>query len=192
VTDEFNRGAHDPEELTPAERAAFAALSREAAPGRLLEERTVRSLRGRGLVHPAGARAGVPRAWVAAAMAAGIALFACGVTLGQWVQARQTAREIAALRQQDDARAAALVRQTGAAYVSALSALARTTADEHGGRADSARAAATQVLRAAAGEVLRVAPDDPVAAGILAAYDRSRQPHSLPGDTTAKQRVVWF
>jgi hypothetical protein len=191
VNDEVNRGAYDPDELTPAERAAFAALPRAAEPGRLLEERTVRSLRERGLVQQA-VRAGVPRAWIAAAMAAGIALFACGITAGQWMQARQTAREIAALREQDDARAAALVRQTGAAYVSALSALARTAGNDRGSRADSARAAATQVLHAAATEVLRVAPDDPVAASILAGYDRARQPQTAPGDTTAKQRMVWF
>ncbi|MDB4951863.1 MAG: hypothetical protein JWM27_4512, partial [Gemmatimonadetes bacterium] len=118
-------GTPEPDALTPAEHEAFAALPRERAPGRLLEERTVRALRERGLVQPAHRHGAAPRRpWLAAAVAAGIALFACGLATGQWMTGRQAAAEIADLRRQDEARAATLVRQTGAAYVAALSALA--------------------------------------------------------------------
>ena len=65
----------DDTELTPEERAAFAALPRERAASRLMEERTVGELRRRGLLR----RARRPR-WMAAAAA--LALFAGGFGAG--------------------------------------------------------------------------------------------------------------
>jgi hypothetical protein len=182
-------GSAGPDEWTPAERAALDALPRTAQPGRLLEERTVRALRESGALRPR-ARLAFSRAWLAAGVAASVALFACGIATGQWMAGRQAAGQMAELRRADEARAAAAVRQTGDAYVAALSALART-ASEGGGKA-STRAAATQGLSAAARQVLRVAPDDPVAAGILAAYERQHDARRQAADTLGKQRVVWF
>jgi hypothetical protein len=190
TVDETRQGHPDPDELTPAERAAFEALPRALEPGRLLEERTVRALRERGVLARRG-RIAFPRAWLAAGVAASVAVFACGIAAGQWMAGRQAAMEISELRKADEARAAAAVKETGAAYVAALSALARTAGGDGRG-ADAARATATQGLTAAAREVLRVAPDDPVAAGILAGYDRQRTARQTAADTLGKQRVVWF
>jgi hypothetical protein len=187
MMDEERREPLDADELTPAEQAAFAALPRTMEPGRLLEERTVRALRERGVLAPKG-RIAFPRAWLAAGAAASVALFACGIATGQWMAGRQAATELAEIRRADEARAATAVRQTGAAYVAALSALTRTS----GGNDAAARTAATQGLTAAAREVLRVAPDDPVAAGILTAYERQRTARQTAGDTVGTQRVVWF
>ncbi|HEX5724882.1 MAG TPA: hypothetical protein VFX98_05420, partial [Longimicrobiaceae bacterium] len=163
----------DDAEPTPAEHAALAALPREARPGRLLEERTVHALRERGLVRPAGwAAVRLPRVVWAAGAAAAVALFAVGVGVGQWLGARGTARVVAAVQAENSRQAALLVQETGSAYVSALSQLAqvRDTA-----QAAQGREVAVQLLRAAAGELVRIAPDDPVASGILAGFDRARR-----------------
>ena len=179
-------------ELTPDERAQFAALPREREPGRLLEERTVRALRERGLLHAPAQQDGVrrrlrfPAAWISGAMAAGIALFLGGLATGQYLGARHTTQVVTAVQRQDAQTAALLVQQTGTAYVQALSRLAADTTSQ-------GREVAQQMLRQAANEVVRMNPNDPVASGILAAFDRAavrRQP--AQGDTTSRERVVWF
>jgi hypothetical protein len=187
--DEMRSGSQpepDTDELSPAEQAAFAALPREADGGRLMEERAVRALRERGLLQPPR-RLPFRGAWMAAGTAAAVALFACGIATGQWMAGRQAAEQMAEMRRADEARAATAVQKTGEAYVAALSALARSAGQ--GGTPASARTVATQGLTAAARQVLRVAPDDPVAAGILASYDRQQR---TAADTAGKQRVVWF
>lgn len=181
------------DELTPDERARFAALPREREPGRLLEERTVRALRERGLLQArapvqadARRRLRFPAAWISGAIAAGIALFLGGLATGQYLGARHTQDVVTAVQRQDAQTAALLVQQTGTAYVQALSRLAADTTGQ-------GREVAQQMLRQAANEVVRMNPNDPVASGILAAFDRAgarQQP--APGDTASRERVVWF
>lgn len=180
------------DELTPEERARFAALPREREPGRLLEERTVRALRERGLLHAPAQQADVrrrlrfPAAWISGAMAAGVALFLGGLATGQYLGARHTTQVVTAVQRQDAQTAALLVQQTGTAYVQALSRLA---ADSTG----QGREVAQQMLRQAADEVVRMNPNDPVASGILAAFDRAGAARTpAAGDTASRQRVVWF
>ncbi|HEX9937637.1 MAG TPA: hypothetical protein VGB15_10965 [Longimicrobium sp.] len=180
------------DELTPEERAGLAALPREREPGRLLEERTVRALRERGLLHAPAQQTDVrrrlrfPAAWISGAIAAGIALFLGGLATGQYLGARHTTQVVTAVQRQDAQTAALLVQQTGTAYVQALSRLA---ADSTG----QGREVAQQMLRQAAGEVVRMNPNDPVASGILAAFDRAGADRTpAPGDTASRQRVVWF
>ncbi|HEX2205945.1 MAG TPA: hypothetical protein VHG91_21700 [Longimicrobium sp.] len=182
------------DELTPEERAAFAALPREREPGRLLEERIVRNLRDNGLLQArrpdaveARRRIRFPAQWIAGAAAACVAMFASGLAVGQWMGARTTERVANEMRQQSAQQSAALVQQTGQAYVTALSRLAADTTNPQ------AKAAAVQALRAAADQVVRIAPDDPVASGILAGYDRAKAQAAQPqGATQGKERVVWF
>src|SRR5215218_235212 len=107
-------------ELTPAERELFAALPREREPGRLLEERTVRALRERGLLqatqapaHDARRRLRFPAAWVSGAIAAGIALFLGGLATGQYLGARHTTQVLSQVQQRDAQTAALMVQQTG-------------------------------------------------------------------------------
>ena len=179
------------EELSPAERAAFAALSREREPGRLLEERTVRALRQQGLVDPP-ARGGVriPRHWLATGVAAGLALFAGGLSLGQWMGVRAAENAIAAERARSAEQATTMLRETGKAYVAALSAFARVADTTSDARSAQGREAAKQLLRAAASEVVRIDPNDPVATGILAGFDQG--PRGAVPDTAAGRKVVWF
>ena len=184
---------HD-EPLTPQEREAFAALPREREPSRLLEERTVRALRDRGLV-----RSGKPRrfrfpvSWMAGAAAAAVALFMTGVAAGQYAAGREAARAVAEAQRQSAQHPALAVQQAGSAYVSALSRFA-TVADTAGAaQTAQGREVAVAMLRAAASELVRISPDDPLASGILAALDRaSNQPTTTQADTAGKQRVVWF
>lgn len=70
------------DELTPEERAALAALPREATPGDLLEERTVRALAARGLLRRPHSRFRPLAAWMSAAAACAV-FFAAGFALGQ-------------------------------------------------------------------------------------------------------------
>lgn len=180
------------DELTPDERDLFAALPREREPGTLLEERTVRALRERGLVHaPARARR-VLRfnpAWLAGAVAAGIALFFGGLATGQYMATRSV---VAVVRQQDQQQAAQLVQQTGSAYVQALSRLSQVSNTTAGAQGQQGREVAQAMLRAAADEVVRMNPNDPVATGILAAFDRAKAQQRAAPDTAGKQSVVWF
>ncbi|HET7230322.1 MAG TPA: hypothetical protein VFJ16_09985 [Longimicrobium sp.] len=186
----------DDDELTPAERELFAALPREREPGRLLEERTVRALREQGLLKAPAQQAETarrlrfPAAWISGAMAAGIALFLGGLATGQYLGARHAREMVSQVRTIDAQATAQLVQQTGTAYVQALSSLA---ADTTRGANGQGREVAQQMLRQAANEVVRLNPNDPVASGILAAFDRAgtNRP-AAQGDTASKQRVVWF
>lgn len=174
----------DDGDTTPELREALAALPRERAPGRLLEERTVRALRERGLLQ-APARRRPPAAWLGGAAAAGIALFVSGLAAGQWIGARQAAEPLA--RVEDSRGAARAVQETGSAYVQAMARLASAGPAE-GAAPDAGREVAVRMLRAAADELLRIAPDDPVAAAVLAAFARD----SMATPPAEKQRVVWF
>jgi hypothetical protein len=186
---------HGPEEdeLAPELRGALQALPRERDPGQLLEERTVRALKERGMietVRPGGRIRRIPRSWLAGAAAAGIALFAGGVAMGQWMGARATADVVQAVQAQNQRQAAMLVQQTGSAYVDALEQL---TAMSDSGRAASSaegREVATKILRAAADELVRIAPDDPIAGAVLAGFQRADSAQAA--GSGQQQRVVWF
>jgi hypothetical protein len=187
---------HDTDGLSEAELAAFAALPRERDPGRLLEERTVRALRESGVLRPAQPARGrlirFPAAWMSGAIAAGLALFMGGLATGQYLAGRNTSELVRTVQQQDAQQAAQMVQQTGSAYVQALARLSQVSDTTRAGQTQG-REVASQLLRAAANEVVRLNPNDPVASGILAAFDRdnTRQARAQR-DTAASQRVVWF
>jgi hypothetical protein len=188
---------HD-DDLTPAEREAFRALPRERDPGQLLEERTVQALRERGAFttrEPRRMRFGFHPAWVAAAAAACVALFLGGFTVGQELANRRANQMVIEMRKQDAAQAAAMVQQTGSAYVAALSALADAARDPHmrGTEIASAREVATNSLHAAASELVRLAPEEPLAAQILRGLQQAGRSDSLAGHGVTEQRkVAWF
>jgi hypothetical protein len=185
----------DEHELTAEERAMFAALPRERDPGRLLEERTIRALRERGLVQqPTRAPRRIFRfnaGWMTGAIAAGIALFLGGLTTGQYLATRNV---VAVVQQHDQRQAALLVQQTGSAYVQALAKLSQASNTTAGQQGTQGREVAQAMLHAAADEVVRMSPNDPVATGILAAFDRAgvQRAAAAGPDTASKQSVVWF
>jgi hypothetical protein len=127
-------------------------------------------------------------AWLGGAVAAGIALFASGMAMGQWMGTRATAEVVQAVQAQNERQAALLVQQTGSAYVQALGQLAAMS--DSGKAALQGREVATQMLRAAADELVRIAPDDPIAGAVLAGFQRADSAQAAR--TGEKQRVVWF
>jgi hypothetical protein len=172
-------------ELTAEERQALDELPREREPGRMLEERTVKALREEGLLaSAAGSDAARPAAriderhrpwWLsAAAIAAGIALFAGGLSVGQMLGARQTVDAFHTVFEDSDVLLAAQVQRAGSDYVAALAALSGT---DGVASADSSQAleVALTALWAAANEIVRLAPDDPLAARILQGFQAKAQ-----------------
>jgi len=179
------------EDLTAAERQALEDLPREAMPSRLLEERVVSELRARGLLGTRVRQRMWARLQIGAAAAAGLALFASGLAVGQWLGARHTASAMLAVQRRDAASTVAAVQRTGSAYLSALGALAQASASSDPKEVARARETAQQVLHDAANEMVRMAPDDPVSAQILQGLDRARI-ESASTKPDGKQRLVWF
>jgi hypothetical protein len=183
-----------PDELSSEIKAELERLPRERTPGQLLEERTVKELRSRGLLRSPRMRP----SWIVVAAAASIALFAGGFGLGQWTTSRNvgdalvTAQQITA--QQIEARertameAAELVQRTGSAYVLALASLASMADSARNGELDQGREVATAALYAAAGQLVSLIPDDPIAVQIRRLLSATQ----LPGEQESSRRVVWF
>jgi hypothetical protein len=180
---------HD-DELTAEERDRYRALGRELDPDDSLEERTVRALRAEGLLRRAPARVlafSLSPAWVGLAAAACFMIFAGGFAMGSWIEARHTTQVVSEMHQQDATRAAALVQQTGSAYVSALSALATySEGTANNAQLAQGREVAVNALRAAASQLVRIAPEDPLTVRILAGMQKAAS------DSSSTDRLVWF
>lgn len=195
---------HD-DDLTPDERDRLRALPRELDPDDSLEERTVRTLRAHGLLRATPARVfrfPVSPLWLGAAAAACFVLFAGGFFFGSWMEARHTTQVVSAMHEQDATRAAALVQQTGSAYVSAMAALAsyaenkQQSAPASGARGTEATSAelaqgrevAVNALHAAANQLVRIAPEDPLAVQILSGMNKAARRDTA----STTDRLVWF
>lgn len=179
------------DDLNPDLRDALAALPREREPSRLLEERTVRALRGQGLLEQRPARRlRFPAAWMAGAAAACVALFTSGIAVGQWMGGPR----VVVVPEPVNAQQAALqVQQTGSAYVTSLARLQQVSDSASPAQKELAREVAVRALRAAANELISLAPDDPVAAGILAGLDRAETSRARPDSGAARRpEVVWY
>jgi hypothetical protein len=180
---------HD--ELTPAEREAFEKLPRERVPSRILEERTVRALKERGLVRTGPAWGTSIRPWMAAAaIAASLALFAAGMLVGQWMGARQAVDAMAAVYPEGPQRAAARVQASGSEYAAALGQLVEASGSADSEQIAQAREVALAAFWAAAAEIVRLAPDDPLAARILQELEREERPQA--GGGGGARTVIWF
>ncbi|MFQ5680236.1 MAG: hypothetical protein ACE5HP_12365 [Gemmatimonadota bacterium] len=183
---------HDETPLSEEERRAFEALPRERAPSELLEERTVRALRERGLLHGrTGASWRVPRAFVVGAVAASVALFAGGVAMGQFLGGRAVTDAIVAARSQTPLEAATSVQRAGSAYVTALGTLAQFADTSAGPAVRQGREAALAALYGAAAELARLEGNDPLPVLLreaLRAADAWRAERSGGPDAG----VVWF
>jgi len=186
---------NDPDDLTPVERQALEALSRERAPRAELEDRVVAALQRRGLLPiPLALRAGRRHAapWLAGAVAAALALFAGGFAAGQFFGARSgAAAAISGVQatQGSAAQVAAHAERAGALYVAALAALNQLNDSTDAKTRTKARQAALTALGAAAAEVAHLAPDDPLAAAVLRGLNERTQ-EQRPAPST--RSVVWF
>lgn len=175
------------DELTPAEREALARMPRELEPSPMLEQRTIKALRGEALLTPARwSRRPVPRLFAAAA--AGLLLYLGGLATGQWLATRQTADALKGLQQNNAMEAATLVQRTGSAYAEAIAALSRIPAGRDSQYVVQGQEVALSALIAAANQIVKLNPDDHAAVRILQALEH--------GDSSAvregTRRVVWF
>jgi hypothetical protein len=179
------------DQLTPVERQALDALPRDHVPPPALEERTVRTLRAHGLVHASHGDWSARRSWItAAAVAAGVALFLGGYSVGQSQGARRTAEAVAALYPDRAERAAARVQSTGTAHAHALYALVQAMGSASAQEREEAGEVAKATLWAAAAEVVRLAPDDELAVRILQEFERQR---AAGAERQGEARsVIWF
>ncbi|MFH1679857.1 MAG: hypothetical protein ABIH26_04350 [Candidatus Eisenbacteria bacterium] len=179
------------EELTPKERRALEALPSEKRPSRLLEERVVRALRAEGVLAPArGVGIVIGPARAALATAAVVLLAAGSFALGHRAGSRQTLEIARAVQEENGKQIAALVQQTGSAYVAALGSLMRAGAmDPEGAR--QGREAAVAALYAASHQVARLAPEDAIARNILWALSDPVEARGPAGDLSEDQ-IIWF
>jgi hypothetical protein len=174
-------------ELTAHEKAEVEALPRERMPGRLLEERTVKALRARGLLRRRPFRA----SWLTAAAAAAVALFATGFAAGQWSTSREVTNTLLVAQHQTAMEAAQMVQRTGTAYVTALAALAQLSDSSTAAEAAQGREVALAALYAAARELVELTPDDPVAIHIRRVLGGT-QAGTRQDDQSGARNVVWF
>jgi hypothetical protein len=183
----MNEINHD--DLTPAEREEFEKLPMEKIPSRILEERTVRALKDRGLIRSATGRMARLQPWMAAAaVAASVALFVSGMLIGQMMGTKQTVDTLAAIYPDATQRAAAMVQATGSEHAAALERLVDAASSDPGQR-EMAREVALAAFWAAAEEIVRLAPDDPLAARILQEFGRGEETEASQDET---RNVVWF
>lgn len=157
----------------------------EKLPSAMLEERTVRELRSRGLLRR---RRLIPASWLVGSLAASLALFAMGVVVGQWMGTRTAVQAVA------EAGSAARVQQTGTAYVQAMEALASAANQSQGQPQQNAQAreVALTALHAAANEVVRLVPNDPVATRILQGIEQAKRQAQPREQRDSQRQIVWF
>jgi hypothetical protein len=131
------------------------------------------------------------RAWLAAAAAAVVALFASGVAVGQWSAGRGMADAVSAAldRAGDPAQAATQVQEAGSEYVRAVAHLAELAGDGDGQDVASGTEAARVALHAAALELARLSPDDPTLRLVLAVLEERAGETT---DSVAPRKTIWF
>ena len=185
------------DDLTPDEKAAFRALPRERIPPAVLEERVVARLRHEGLLagaapHTARVRS-MRRPWLAAAAAAGVALFASGVAVGEWSAGHGVVGAVSAAldRVGDPTEAATEVQEAGSEYVRAVARLSDLTGPGTDGEVVSGAEAARVALHAAALELARVSSDDPTLKLVLAVLEE-RAGVDADSTATAGRKTIWF
>lgn len=182
----------EPDRLTAGEQRALDQLPRDRDPGAMLEARTVSALRSEGLLQDRHRPTlALTPGWVAAGIAASLALFAGGMTVGQWLGTRSTVQAIVAVEQANAMEVAALVQQTGSQYAAALAKLNQvpTTADSEW--VAQGREVALTALYTVADHMVQVAPNDPLVARILQVVDGG-DPSAAGESGPAARQLVWF
>jgi hypothetical protein len=160
------------DDLTPRERAMFAALPRHRVGSAALEDRVVAALMHRGLLHRMSAAFGRTPWRVVTQLAAAAAVFVMGAVYGQSSLAASKQRsaptgpDLVSMQNEQTGEVkpedlAPLIKRVGTAYVSVLSMLPADTVDT---LARFAHQAAKATWRAAASQMARVHSADSVRA----------------------------
>jgi len=187
------------EALTAQEREALAALPREHQPSPGLEEATVATLAARGLLRPRreATRRGL---FLSGGSLAVAAVVTCVAVIGAFAVghnrgASEATGAMLAMHEQDTALATASIQQTAAAYQAALAQLAGAAGG--GVRPQNAdfeadREVAIAALYQVADQMTRLAPDDPLTARILQAFEQADAPFAGQATADNDQQIVWF
>ena len=187
-------------EWTDEEREALERLPREVDPGQLLEEKTVAALKARRLLGDDAAPRAAGRTgdrgsrvagalhpgWWAAGIAAALAIFFGGLSLGQARAGATTAELMTALRSADAAERPSLIQQTGSLYVDALATLTVAGADRE--TVGTGVEVGLAALYAATYELARLHPEDPRLQQVLNVLEEG--PTDTDGDPETD--VHWF
>jgi hypothetical protein len=181
-------------EPTPAEKNALEMLPRDRMPSTGLEDRVVGALRDRGvLVTPRRRVIELTARRIATIAAACIVLLAVAFTLGQWVGARQTARDDLVEPETSDISVAATLQQAGSAYVLALQHFAELPDSIDGNQAVQGREVALATLYTAADQVTRLVPKNELARQLLTAIDADPDAETEGvSNVTGGTRVIEF
>jgi hypothetical protein len=133
------------------------------------------------------------RPWLAAAAAAGVALFASGFAAGQRTAGRDMADAVSAAlgRGGDPAQAAAQVQEAGSEYVRAVAHLVELAGADRGADVASGREVARVALHAAALELARLSPDDATLKLVLAVLEERAGAAADTASSTAR-KTIWF
>jgi hypothetical protein len=190
----MNDIGHD-DDLSDEERRMLRSLPREMVPPAVLEERVVEAMKGEGLLRAPETGRNWPRTlrrmgWVAAT-AAGLALFASGMVVGQWNATRAVATAMARSRGGDAVTQAARVQEAGSDYVRAVAHLADLAAQGDDRAVAPGREAARVALHAAALELARLTPDDATLRLVLAVLE-DRMRGGTAADSGAARTTIWF
>jgi hypothetical protein len=162
---------HIEDELTPRERAMFAALPRHRVGSAALEERVVGALVQHGLLRRMSIVFGRTPWRVMTQLAAAAAVFVVGVLVGQNVRATTKSPVLPSVESQDLAATqgaevqpeelAPLIKRVGTAYVSVIAMLPADTVDT---LARMAHNVAVSTFRAAASQMSKLHSDSVQAA----------------------------
>jgi hypothetical protein len=170
------------EELTPDEVARFAQLPRTAQVDDLALERTVASLRDRGLLTAPKRRHSRRALIVVGGIAASLLLFAGGVAFGQHM-ARLDIRMMSP---------AAQVQQAGSAYVAAVVRLGASSPDSVPADVLAGLQAGTTTLRATAATLARIDPRDAQVERLHAVLEFASNTSRNETNAANGHLVVWF
>jgi hypothetical protein len=180
------------DELTPYEKKALQSLPKERMPRATLEERVVRALHRRGVLHPRKKRYfELTSLRLAAAVAACLILAVSGFALGRWSASPEVSPAGTTLQTTDDLSVAASLQQAGTAYVLALENLASLAASSGNGELRQGREVALTTLYTATDQVTRIVPGNYLAAQLLQAIELSSGAKTSEG-TNDQQRAAWF
>lgn len=183
-------------ELTPSEKKALETLPRDRIPNAALEDRVVSALRDHGLLAPQRRRViELTARRIATVVAACLVLLVVGFAFGQWVGARQVARDDIISPETSDISVAATLQQAGSAYVMALQRFAELPDSVNGDQAFQGRVVALTTLYTAADQVTRLVPKNELARQLLAAIDADpevRTAEEVGDAATSGTKVIEF
>ena len=173
-------------------RRALEALPREREPAPELEDRTVRALKGRGLLAPRWGDRKPGPLWMSwAGVAAALVIFAAGTALGHRLGSTSAVVVLTPSPDGDARETAAYVQRTGSVHAAAIRDLAAAVQSAEPQDVELARDVSLAALRASLEALMRLDPNDPTPALLLAQVQPIEASSTIRGPAE-QPWVVWF